>query len=127
MEGAKTIATPLLTSVELQLANGSPSVDSTEFHRVINALQYFSYTRPNISFIIVNKLPQFMHSSSSTHWQVTKRLLRYLKNIVRHGILLCRSSPIHLHAFLDANWAINPNDRTSITAYLIFFGSNLIS
>ncbi|KAL6321135.1 hypothetical protein AAG906_012907 [Vitis piasezkii] len=55
MDGAKDVTTPLSTSVSLQLANGLPSVDSTEYRRVIGALQYLSLTQPDISFA-VNKL-----------------------------------------------------------------------
>lgn len=32
-----------------------------------------------------------------------------------------------LHAFSDANWAKNLDDRTSTTAYVIFLGGNPIS
>jgi hypothetical protein len=55
MDGAKDVTTPLSTLVSLKLADGSSSVDSTEYRKVIGALQYLSLTRPNISFA-VNKL-----------------------------------------------------------------------
>ena len=66
MDGAKDVTTPLSTSVSLQLANGLPSVDSTEYRKVIGALQYLSLTQPDISFA-VNKLSQFMHCPTQTH------------------------------------------------------------
>ncbi|KAF5462813.1 hypothetical protein F2P56_018789 [Juglans regia] len=126
MDGAKYMTTPLSTSVKLHLGDGSPPVDCTEFRRIISALQYLSFTRPNISFA-VNKLAQFMHNPSSIHWQATKSLLRYLTHIVQHSILLQQSSPIQLRAFLYADWVGNQDDRTSTTAYLLFLGSNFIS
>ncbi|KAL6311373.1 hypothetical protein AAG906_022964 [Vitis piasezkii] len=44
MDGAKDVTTPLFTSVSLQLADGLPSINSTEYCRVIGALQYLKST-----------------------------------------------------------------------------------
>ena len=78
MAGAKDISTPLSITQSLHLLDGTTSVDSTEYRRIIGSLQYLSLTRPNICFA-VNKLSQFMHKPTVTHWAATKRLLRYLK------------------------------------------------
>ncbi|RVW18983.1 Retrovirus-related Pol polyprotein from transposon RE1 [Vitis vinifera] len=68
MDGAKDVTTPLSTSVSLQLANGLPSVDSTEYRKVIGALQYLSLTQPDISFA-VNKLSHpTLTSFSDADW-----------------------------------------------------------
>ena len=87
MDGAKEVQTPLATTGSLQLHDGSPPADATEYRRTIGALQYLAFTRPDITFA-VNKLAQFMHKPSSTHWVATKRLLRYLKHTIHHGLLL---------------------------------------
>ncbi|RVW82955.1 Retrovirus-related Pol polyprotein from transposon RE2 [Vitis vinifera] len=65
MDGAKDVTIPLSTSVSLQLANCSPSINSTEYRRVIEALQYLSLTRPDLSFV-VNKLSQKTSSPTLT-------------------------------------------------------------
>lgn len=106
MDGVWDITTPLSTSVSLLLNDGSSSVDSTEFCKVIGALQYLSFTRPDISFA-VNKLFQFMHHPTQIHWTTTKRLLRYLKNTIFYGISM--------------------DDRKSTSAYLLFLGTTPIS
>lgn len=64
-------------------------VDSTEYRHVIGSLQYFSLTQHDISFAI-NKLSKFMHRPTTTHWTATKRLLRYLKHTIFHGINFIR-------------------------------------
>ena len=56
-----------------------------------------------------------------------KRLLQYLKGPLSHGLFLLKNSPLSLHAYSDADWAGNLDDRTSITAYVVFLGHNPIS
>ena len=85
MIGAKDVLTPLSTTTSLKLVDGTSSTNNTEFRSVIGALQYLSLTRPDISFF-VNKLSQFMHKPTVTHWTAAKRLLRYLKHTIFHGL-----------------------------------------
>ena len=126
MDGAKDVTTPLSVSVPLQLEDGSPPVDATEYRRVIGALQYLSLTRPDISFA-VNKLSQFMHRPSQIHWTATKRLLCYLKNTIFHGITIRNTSTPVLTCFSDADWAGCLDDRKSTSTYIIFLGPTPIS
>jgi len=126
MDGAKEVDTPLITTGSLILKDGSPPANATEYRSVIGALQYLNLTRPNISFA-VNKLSQFMHCPTESHWSATKCLLRYLKGIIFHGLHLRRHRNPSLHAFSDVDWAGNLDDRTSTTAYVIFLGGNPIS
>jgi hypothetical protein len=93
---------------------------------VIGALQYLSLTCPDINFA-VNKLSQFMHRLTQIHWTATKRLLRYLKNTIFHGINIRHTSTPVLTCFSDANWAGSLDDRKSTSAYIIFLGSTPIS
>ena len=67
MHEAKEVSTPVSTSESLKIDDGSPSHDPIEYRQVLGSLQYFSFTRPDISFA-VNKLTQFMHRPSVTHW-----------------------------------------------------------
>lgn len=68
-----------------------------------------------------------MHQPTTIHWQATKRLLRYLKNTVNHGMLLHRTTKLQLHGYSDADGAGNKTDRTSTSAYLSFLGATPIS
>uniref|UniRef100_A0A2N9GCF6 Integrase catalytic domain-containing protein n=1 Tax=Fagus sylvatica TaxID=28930 RepID=A0A2N9GCF6_FAGSY len=126
MDGAKDVQTPQSTSITLKLQDGSSLTDATTYRQVIGALQYLSFTRPDIAFS-VNKLAQFMHQPTATHWTAAKRILRYLKHTIHHGLHLTRTNSSTLQAYSDADWAGNFDDRSSTTAYLIFLGNNLIS
>ncbi|KAJ9555944.1 hypothetical protein OSB04_010558 [Centaurea solstitialis] len=88
-------------------------------------LQYFAFTCPVISFA-VNKLSQFMHQPTQTHWQALKHLLRYLKGTIYHGFFLRKNSPLELNAFSDSNWRVSSAGR-STTAYVIYLDGNIIS
>ncbi|KAM1956212.1 hypothetical protein ACFX16_025655 [Malus domestica] len=126
MDGAKAVSTPLSTTHSLMLHDGSSLTDATPYRRLVGGLQYLSLTRPDISFA-VNKLSQFMHSPSETHWQALKRLLRYLKGTISFGLHLCRRPSHRLYAFSDADWAGDRDDRKSTTGYVVYLGGNLIS
>lgn len=126
MSDAKDVSTPLSTTQSLQLIDGIAAVDSFEFRRILGSLQCLSLTCPDISFA-VNKLSQFMHKPTSTHWIATKRLLRYLKQTIFHGIQITNAGTPILRTYSDADWAGNIDDRTSTSAYISFLGSNPIS
>ena len=126
MDGAKDIHTPMATTNTLQLIDGTAPADATLYRSTIGALQYLSLTRPDIAFV-VNKLAQFMHKPTITHWTAAKRVLRYLKLTIYHGLLMKKNMSSFLHAYSDADWAGNLDDRTSTSAYIIFLRGNPIT
>ena len=68
-----------------------------------------------------------MHHPMQTHWTTTKRLLRYLKNTIFHGVTVSKTSSTTLTCFSDADWAGILDDRKSTSAYLLFLGNTPIS
>lgn len=126
MLDAKPVTTPQATTPKLSLSTGTPLADAKEYRMVIGSLQYLSYTRPDIAYS-VNRLSQFMHRPTDAHWQAAKRILRYLAGTLSHGIFLGRQSPLHLHAFSDADWAGDTDDFVSTNAYIVYLGSNPIA
>ena len=125
MVGAKPSSTPTASGSKLSQHEGTPLPDGTEYRQIIGALQYCTLTRPDIAFS-VNQLCQFMHSPTSAHWTAAKRVLRYLKGTIEHGLSFSHSS-LQLTAFCDSDWAGNPDDRRSTTGFGIFLGSCLVS
>eukprot|EP00261_Vitis_vinifera_P034756 XP_019075999.1 PREDICTED: uncharacterized protein LOC109122749 [Vitis vinifera] len=59
MENAKETLTPMSTTAKLTVQDNFECVDSTEYRKIIGALQYLGLTRPDIAFA-VNRLSQFM-------------------------------------------------------------------
>ncbi|XP_019099616.1 PREDICTED: uncharacterized protein LOC109132460 [Camelina sativa] len=68
-----------------------------------------------------------MHSPTDQHWQSANRVLRYLKGMATHGILLKRHNPLSLHAYSDADWAGDVDDYVSTNAYVTYLGHNPVS
>ena len=75
----------------------------------------------------MNRACQFMHAPTEHHWEGVKRILRYLKGTILHGLLLYRQSLRELIAYNDVDWAGSPEDRRSTSGYAIFLGRNLVS
>ncbi|XP_028118057.1 uncharacterized protein LOC114315643 [Camellia sinensis] len=107
-----------------------PEMDSSFSHpslyrSLVGALQYLTLTRPDLSFT-VNYLCQFLQNPLNSHFSAVKRLLRYLKGTLSHGLHFT-SGPLVLNAFSDSDWAGSALDRRSTTGYCVFLGPNLIS
>ncbi|XP_071685423.1 uncharacterized protein [Lolium perenne] len=123
-----TAPTPLSSSETLSLVQGDPlgPEDSTQYRSIVGALQYLTLTRPDISFS-VNKVCQFLHAPTTSHWSAVKRILRYIRGTLKVGLTFRRSSSLLLSAFSDADWAGCPDDRKSTGGFAVFVGPNLVS
>ncbi|KAM1277315.1 hypothetical protein ACFX13_030432 [Malus domestica] len=125
MVACKPVSTPAVSGKRLSLYDGEPLQDITKFRSVVGALQYLTFTRPDIAFS-VNQVCQFMHQPTTTHWIAVKRILRYLKSTPDHG-LVYKLGPLTLTAFADSDYAGDPDDRKSTGRYCIFLSPNLVS
>ncbi|XP_071741161.1 uncharacterized protein [Rutidosis leptorrhynchoides] len=122
MEGAKEFTTPMRHTSPLIPNNSSTEVDATSFSKVVSQLQYLALTRPDISFA-TNKLSQFMHKPSDDHWQTLKRLLRYLKGTIYHGLFLRNDQLLTLSAFSNSDWGGSKDYGSSTTGYVVYLGA----
>ncbi|MCI18192.1 retrovirus-related pol polyprotein from transposon TNT 1-94 [Trifolium medium] len=123
------VTTPMQSTCKLSKTGSSALSDPFMYRSVVGALQYATITRPEISYS-VNKVCQFMSHPLESHWVAVKRILRYLKGTLHHGLHLSPALPSTvpvLKAFCDADWASDPDDRRSTSGAAIYFGPNLIS
>ena len=60
------------------------------------------------------------------HLEAAKRVLRYIKGTLHHGICFSPSA-LTFTAFSNADWAGDPTNRHSTTGLLVFLGPNPIS
>jgi histone deacetylase 1/2 len=125
---AKSCTTPMAVTDRLSKTSGTllSSTDATQYRSIVGALQYVTLTRPDISYS-VNKVCQFLHSPTDSHWTAVKRILRYLQGTLTHELILRQSSSLLLSAFSDADWAGCLDDRRSTGGHAVFFGGNLVA
>lgn len=129
MTKAHSISSPMASSCKLSKTGGDLFQDPTLYRSIVSALQYVTLTRPKIAFV-VNKVCQFMENPLDIHWGAVKRILRYLKGTLSHGLLMkpvVVGKPLSITAMCDADWAFDVDDRRSTSGSAIFFGPNLIS
>lgn len=81
IENAKPTATHMLSSDTLTLRSGDKLINRTEYRTLVGALQYLGLIRPDIAFV-VNRLSQFMHQPTNTHWKAVKSVLRYMAGTI---------------------------------------------
>jgi len=67
---------------------------------------------------------------SEQHWVAVKRILRHLNGTLHFGLELepiFSTKHYSVHAFCDADWASDPDDRRSTSGAAAFLGPNLVS
>jgi histone deacetylase 1/2 len=127
MTKCKTSSTPLVAMEKLSREGGDllSSDDATRYRSIVGALQYLTLTRPDLTFA-VNKVCQYLHSPTTTHWTAVKRILLYVKGTSDVGLRIMKSSSMLISGFSDADWAGDIDDRRSTCGFAIFCGPNLI-
>ncbi|GAB2294442.1 hypothetical protein Dimus_038297 [Dionaea muscipula] len=123
--------TPCQSGIKLLKDTGQPLSDSdaSEFRSIVGCLQYLTFTRPDIAYS-VNSVCQFMHQPTDLHFKAAIRILRYVKGTLDFGVNFPKngsSGPVDLHAYCDADWAGDPNDRKSTTGFVILLNRSPVS
>lgn len=126
MQSCNSVSTPVDTNSKLSATTGSPFHDPTMYRSLAGALQYLTFTRPDISYA-VQQVCMHMHAPTTNHWNALKRIIRYIKGTSSLGLSLGSASSPSLVAYTDADWAGCPDTRRSTSGYCIYFGDNLIS
>jgi hypothetical protein len=67
-----------------------------------------------------------VHDPRIPRYNHVKRILRYVRFTLDHGLHINPSSPTSLTTYSDADWAGCPDTRRSTSGYYVFVGNNLI-
>ncbi|GJT12782.1 ribonuclease H-like domain-containing protein [Tanacetum coccineum] len=100
MQHCNPCRTPVDTESKLG-SDGDPVSDPTLYRSLVVALQYLTFTRPDISYVV--------------------------KHVFAFGLQLYASSTTQLTAYTDADWVGCPVTRRSTLGYCVFLGDNLLS
>eukprot|EP00267_Zea_mays_P046738 XP_020399132.1 uncharacterized protein LOC109942122 [Zea mays] len=88
-------STPVETQAKLSKDDEFPIVDSTFYRSLTGALQYLTFSSPDIAYV-VQQVYLHMHTPWEPHLTTLKRILRYLHSSIEYDLLLC-SLPPRLH------------------------------
>lgn len=124
MDGGNEVSIPADTHTNLSLFESSKEgmePIKAPYREAVGALLFLSMiTRPDIAFA-VNAVSQYSANPQKVHWNAVKRILKYLKGTVEHGILF---KPKDQNMRVKADYCDDIETRHSITGYLIKFGNS---
>jgi hypothetical protein len=103
MTDCKPCSTPVDTQAKLSATLGDPVADPTAYRSLVGALQYHTFTRPDLTYA-VQQMCLHMHDPRESHLAALKRLLRYVRGTVDFGLVLHRSPSAELVVYTDADW-----------------------
>ncbi|XP_021321767.1 uncharacterized protein LOC110437611 [Sorghum bicolor] len=126
MSDCKPCSTPVDTCAKVPPDAGPCVADPTTYRSLVGALQYLTFTRPDIAYA-VQQVCLHMHDPRETHLVAAKRILRYLQGTLSHGLVIPRTAPTQLRVYTDADWAGCPDTRRSTSGYAVYLGGNLVS
>jgi len=123
MTSCKLFATPVDTKQKLNTSSSTPSEDPSLYRSLAGALQYLTFTRPDISYA-VQQICLHMHAPNTKHMIALKRILRYVQGTIHLGLHLSPSPITKLISYTDADWGGCPNTRRSTSGYCVFLTDN---
>ncbi|KAG8478422.1 hypothetical protein CXB51_028192 [Gossypium anomalum] len=124
MENCKPTSTPMAVGMKLSSQGDHDQVSESDYRNLIGCLLYLTETRPDIMFA-VSMLSKFMHCCNKQHLQAGKRVLRYLKGTLSHGLYFGKSENLKLIGYTDSGWAGSKDDMKSTSGYAFTLGSTM--
>ena len=90
------------------------------YNQLIGTLLYLStHTRPDIAYS-VGYLSRFLKNYKEIHWNAAKRVLKYLKGTMDHGIMFDGNCPLEIECYVDADWGSDVNSERKSTTGFVF-------
>ena len=86
MANCKPVSTPVDGNPKLS-ADGVPVQDATDSRSLAGALQYLTFTRPDIAYA-AQQICLYMHDPRELHLPALKRILRYIRGTLHMGLVL---------------------------------------
>ncbi|XP_021831951.1 uncharacterized protein LOC110771896 [Prunus avium] len=125
MVECKPCSTPAKPHQQFLKDEGVSLQDPTTYRSLVGALQYLTFTRPDIAYA-VNSVCLFMTAPTDIHFGAVKCILRYLKGTSHYGLTYTLSD-MQLLVYIDSDWVGDPNTKRSTTGYVVYLGNDPIS
>jgi len=125
MSSCKPLSTLVDTKAKLSGVSRNPYHDPTEYRSLAGALQYLTFTRPDITYVF-QPVCLFMHDPRTQNMTALKRIIRYIKDTSTHDLHISPSLVNTLTTYIDADYGGCPDTRRSTFGYCVYLGDNLV-
>jgi hypothetical protein len=112
MEYCNPIETPIPLGKKLRKKDEGPIVDSTMYKILVGSLLYLTTTRHDIMYVAIF-VSRFMESPKDSHWNMVKRILRYVAGTLNFVFWYTQSIDNHLFGYTDSDFVGSLDDRKS--------------
>jgi hypothetical protein len=85
MAECTSCSTPVDTNPKVSVTDGVLVADASNFRSLAGALQYLTFTRPDIAYA-VQQVCLHMHDPREPHLATLKRILRYIRGTLQFGL-----------------------------------------
>ncbi|RVW51245.1 Retrovirus-related Pol polyprotein from transposon RE1 [Vitis vinifera] len=126
MKEAKTMKTPMSSSINLDKDEKGKSIDSTMYRGMIGSLLYLTTSRPDIMYSVC-LYARFQSCPKESHLSVVKRILKYLKGAMDISLWYLKSDNFELIGFSDADFVGCRVERKSTSGTCHFLGHSPVS
>ena len=126
MSDCNSVSTPIEPGVSL-CVNRNGECKSIPYREAVGSLMFLSIvSRPDIPYA-VNYLSRFLNGYDNSHWEVVKRVFRYLKGTCDLGIMYTRDKVFDLMAYSDSDYAGDLESRRSTSGNLFILSNGPVS
>ncbi|XP_074345106.1 uncharacterized protein LOC141684164 [Apium graveolens] len=95
---------------------------SNLFKSLVGSLRYLTFTRPDIMYA-VGLVSRYMEKPKQDHFMAAKRILRYVKGTLGHGLFYTHSQNSKLVGYSDSNYGGDLDDGKSTSGYAFHIGT----
>nr|CAN65058.1 hypothetical protein VITISV_008902 [Vitis vinifera] len=117
MKEAKTMKTPMSSSIKLDMDEKGKPINSTMYRGMIGSLLYLTASRPDIMYSVC-LCARFQSCPKESPLSAVKRILRYLKGTMDIGLWYPKGDNFELIGYSDADFAGCKVERKSTSGTL---------
>lgn len=97
------------------------------YRQLVGSLMYLAIgTRPDIAYAVSN-VSRYLEKPTQVHVNAAKRILRYIKGTIRHGILYNCHSEHRIVGYSDADFAGDIQTRRSTSGFALLIANGAVS
>jgi hypothetical protein len=128
MSDCNGVCSPIVPGCKLTKDEAGKASNATLYKQMIGCLMYMLATRPDMAFSVC-LTARYMERPTEMHVAAVKRILRYLKGTLDHGMLYKprTGNELILEGWSDSDYAGDYDDRKSTSGYVFTMNGVAVS